>query len=199
VREIARCAKKDKGLAKGKKKIARDVIKRARQIQVLLMDVDGTITKGGVYLLSQPDGTALEMKVFDAHDGQGISLARTAGIRTGFITGRESAALRHRARELGVEFVFEKQPHKIAAYEEILRKTGVPESAVAFLGDDLPDLTVMHRVGFAIAVADSAQEVLDAAHYVCSAKGGEGAARETVELILRSKGIWNEMIDKARA
>jgi 3-deoxy-D-manno-octulosonate 8-phosphate phosphatase (KDO 8-P phosphatase) len=186
-------------LAKGKKKVARDVIKRAKQIQVLLMDVDGTITKGGVYLLSQPDGTALEMKVFDAHDGQGISLARTAGIRTGFITGRESSALRHRARELGVEFVFEKQPHKIAAYEEILRKTGVPESAVAFLGDDLPDLTVMHRVGFAVAVADSAREVLDAAHYVCSAKGGEGAARETVELILKSKGIWNEMIDKARA
>lgn len=191
--------KRKNRLAKGKKKIGREVIKRAKQIQVLLMDVDGTITKGGVYLLSQPDGTALEMKVFDAHDGQGISLARTAGIRTGFITGRESSALRHRARELGVEFVFEKQPHKIAAYEEILRKTGAPESAVAFLGDDLPDLTVMHRVGFAVAVADSAQEVLDAAHYVCRAKGGEGAARETVELILKSKGIWNEMIDKARA
>ena len=194
-----RIREKDNGLAKGKSKVARDVIERAKQIQVLLMDVDGTITKGGVYLLSQPDGTALEMKVFDAHDGQGISLARTAGIRTGFITGRESSALRHRARELGVEFVFEKQPHKIAAYEEILRKTGVPESAVAFLGDDLPDLTVMHRVGFAVAVADSAREVLDAAHYVCSAKGGEGAARETVELILKSKGIWNQMIDKARA
>jgi 3-deoxy-D-manno-octulosonate 8-phosphate phosphatase (KDO 8-P phosphatase) len=194
-----RLRKKETSLAKSKKKIAREIIKRAKQIQVLLMDVDGTITKGGVYLLSQADGTVLEMKVFDAHDGQGISLARTAGIRTGFITGRESSALRHRARELGVEFVFEKQPHKIAAYEEILRKTGVPESAVAFLGDDLPDLTVMHRVGFAVAVADSAQEVLDAAHYVCRAKGGEGAARETVELILKSKGIWKEMIDKARA
>lgn len=187
-------------MAKGKKKIAASVAKRAKQIQVLLMDVDGTITKGGgVYLLSQPDGSALEMKVFDAHDGQGISLARTAGIRMGFITGRESAALRHRAKELGVEFVYEKQAHKIAAYEEILRKTGVPESAVAFLGDDLPDLTVMNRVGLAVAVGDSAPEVIDAAHYVCKAKGGEGAAREAVELILKSKGIWKEMIDKARA
>jgi 3-deoxy-D-manno-octulosonate 8-phosphate phosphatase (KDO 8-P phosphatase) len=186
-------------LARHGKKIPIKLKKRAEQIQVLLMDVDGTITKGGVYLLSQPDGSALEMKVFDAHDGQGISLARTAGIRTGFITGRESAALRHRAKELGVEFVYEKQAHKIAAYEEILRKTGAPESAVCFLGDDLPDLTVMKRVGFAAAVGDSAQEVIDAAHYVCKAKGGEGAAREIVELILKSKGIWKEMIDKARA
>ncbi|GAC1618352.1 MAG: HAD family hydrolase [Candidatus Acidiferrum sp.] len=186
-------------MAKSKINIAASVAKRAKQIQVLLMDVDGTITKGGVYLLSQPDGSALEMKVFDAHDGQGLSLAHTAGLRTGFITGRESAALRHRAKELGIEFVYEKQPHKIAAYEEILRKTGVPESAVAFLGDDLPDLTVMHRVGLAVAVGDSAQEVIDAAHYVCRAKGGEGAARETVELILKSKAIWEQMIGKARA
>ncbi len=180
-------------------RISPAVRKRAQQIQVLLMDVDGTITPGTVLLLSQPDGTALEIKTFDAHDGQGLSLARTAGIRTGVITGRESAAMRRRARELDIEFVYEKQPTKIAAYEEILKKTGVPESAVAYLGDDLPDIPLMRRVGFAVAVGDAVLEVKLAAHFVTKAIGGKGAARELVELILKSKGIWEEMIDKARA
>jgi 3-deoxy-D-manno-octulosonate 8-phosphate phosphatase (KDO 8-P phosphatase) len=176
------------------------VAKRAKQIKVLLMDVDGTITNGSVTLLSAPDGkSAYEIKTFDAHDGQGLSLAHTAGLRLGLITGRESAALRRRASELKIDFVYEKQPHKIAAYEEILQKTGVPESAVAYLGDDLPDLPVMQRVGLAVAVGDAALEVKLAAHHVTKAIGGKGAARELVELILKSQGIWDEMIDKARA
>jgi 3-deoxy-D-manno-octulosonate 8-phosphate phosphatase (KDO 8-P phosphatase) len=186
-------------LLKTGKRISPAVRKRAKQIQVLLMDVDGTITTGAVTLLSQPDGTALEIKTFDAHDGQGLSLARTAGLRTGVITGRESAALRRRARELDIEFVYEKQPTKMAAYDEILRKTGVPDSAVAYLGDDLPDLPLMRRVGLAVAVGDAALEVKLAAHFVTKAIGGKGAARELVELILKSKGIWEEMIEKARA
>jgi 3-deoxy-D-manno-octulosonate 8-phosphate phosphatase (KDO 8-P phosphatase) len=186
-------------LLKTGKRISPAVRRRAKQIKVLLMDVDGTITPGTVTLLSQPDGTALEIKTFDAHDGQGLSLARTAGLRTGVITGRESAAMRRRARELNIEFVYEKQPHKIAAYEEILKKTGAAETEVAYLGDDLPDLTVMRRVGFAIAVGDAALEVKRAAHYTTKAIGGKGAAREVVEIILKSKGIWEEMIDKARA
>jgi 3-deoxy-D-manno-octulosonate 8-phosphate phosphatase (KDO 8-P phosphatase) len=180
-------------------KISPAVQKRAKQIKVLLMDVDGTITPGTVTLLSQPDGTAVEIKTFDAHDGQGLSLARTAGLRTGVITGRESPAMRRRARELDIEFVYEKQPTKTAAYEEILKKTGVPESAVAYLGDDLPDLPIMRRVGLAVAVGDAALEVKLAAHFVTKAVGGKGAARELVELILKSKGIWEEMIEKARA
>jgi 3-deoxy-D-manno-octulosonate 8-phosphate phosphatase (KDO 8-P phosphatase) len=190
---------KGAGLQKSGSKISSAVRKRAKQIQVLLMDVDGTITPRIVALLSQPDGTALELKLFDAHDGQGISLAHTAGIRTGVITGRESAAMRARARELQIEFVYEKQPTKMAAYEEILKKTGVPESAVAYLGDDLPDIPLMQRVGLAVAVGDAALEVKLAAHFVTKAIGGRGAARELVELILKSKGIWEEMIDKARA
>ena len=180
-------------------KISPSVAKRAKQIKVFLMDVDGTITTGAVTLLSQPDGSALEIKTFDAHDGQGLSLAHTAGLRTGVITGRESAAMRRRARELNIEFVYEKQPQKIAAYEEILKKTGAAESEVAYLGDDLPDLTVMRRVGLAVAVGDAVAEVKQAAHYITKAIGGKGAARETVELILKSKGIWEQMIDKARA
>jgi 3-deoxy-D-manno-octulosonate 8-phosphate phosphatase (KDO 8-P phosphatase) len=186
-------------LPKPSSKIPSAVTKRAKQIKVFLMDVDGTITTGAVTLLSQPDGSALEIKTFDAHDGQGLSLAHTAGLRTGVITGRESAAMRRRARELNIEFVYEKQPHKIAAYEEILKKTGAAESEVAYLGDDLPDLTVMRRVGLAVAVGDAVAEVKQAAHYITKAIGGKGAARETVELILKSKGIWNQMIDQARA
>jgi 3-deoxy-D-manno-octulosonate 8-phosphate phosphatase (KDO 8-P phosphatase) len=173
--------------------------KRAAKIKVMLMDVDGTLTDGSVTLLSQPDGSALEIKTFDAHDGQGMSLAHTAGLRMGVITGRESAALRRRMKELSVEFVYEKQPHKIPAYEEILKKAGVAEDEVAYLGDDLPDLMVMRRVGLAVAVGDATPEVRRAAHYTTMRSGGRGAARELVELILKSKGMWDKMIDKARA
>src|SRR5881296_2983674 len=162
------------------------------------MDVDGTLTDGSVTLASQQDGHALEVKTFDAHDGQGLTLAVTAGLRTGVITGRGSAALRRRCKELDVEFVYEKQGHKIAAYEDILRKTGAKESEVAFLGDDLPDLMIMRRVGLAVAVGNAAPEVKRAAHYTTVRNGGKGAARELVELILKSKGIWDEMIDQAR-
>jgi 3-deoxy-D-manno-octulosonate 8-phosphate phosphatase (KDO 8-P phosphatase) len=186
-------------LPKSQPKFPAAIAKRAKQIKVLLMDVDGTLTDGSVTLLSQLNGSALEIKTFDAHDGQGLSLAHTAGLRTGVITGRESPALRRRCRELNIEFVYEKQPHKIAAYEEILKKTGARESEVAFLGDDLPDLTIMRRVGLAVAVGDATVEVRGAAHFTTKAVGGKGAARETVELILKSKGIWDQMIDKARA
>jgi 3-deoxy-D-manno-octulosonate 8-phosphate phosphatase (KDO 8-P phosphatase) len=182
-----------------KKKISAALKKRAAKIKVVLMDVDGTITDGSVTLLSQPDGSALEIKTFDAHDGQGISLARTAGLRMGVITGRESAALRRRMKELNVEFVYEKQAHKIAAYEEVLKMAGVTEDEVAFLGDDLPDLTVMRRVGLAVAVGNAAPEVKQIAHYTTERNGGKGAARELVELILKCKGAWDEMIDQARA
>ena len=159
----------------------------------------GTLTDGSVTLASTPDNHALEVKTFDAHDGQGLSLAVTAGLRTGVITGRGSPALRRRCKELDIEFVYEKQGHKIAAYEDVLRKTGAKESEVAYLGDDLPDLTIMRRVGLAVAVGNAAPEVKRAADYRTKADGGKGAARELVELILKSKGIWEEMIDKARA
>jgi len=96
-------------LAKRGKKIPEKLARRAKQIQVLLMDVDGTLTDGSVALLSQSDGSALEIKTFDAHDGQGLTLAATAGLRTGVITGRASAALRRRCKELDIEFVYEKQ------------------------------------------------------------------------------------------
>ena len=186
-------------MLKGFKKVPSGVIRRAKKIQVLLMDVDGTMTSGAVTLLSQTDGSALEIKTFDAHDGQGLTLAHTAGLRTGCITGRESPALVRRANEMKMEFIYQKQPTKTSAFEEILRKAGVEESQVAFVGDDLPDLPVLRRVGLAVAVGDAVLEVKLAAHYVTKAHAGRGAIREVVELILKAKGIWDEMIDKARA
>jgi 3-deoxy-D-manno-octulosonate 8-phosphate phosphatase (KDO 8-P phosphatase) len=173
--------------------------KRAARIRLLLMDVDGTMTDGGVTLLSQTEEVALEIKTFDAHDGQGLTLARTAGIRTGCITGRQSSALVRRAREMNMEFIYLKQPVKTQAYEEILQKAGVSESAVAYIGDDLPDLPLLRRVGLAIAVGNAVPEVKNAAHYTTKASAGHGAVREAVELILKSKGIWKAMIDQARA
>jgi 3-deoxy-D-manno-octulosonate 8-phosphate phosphatase (KDO 8-P phosphatase) len=173
--------------------------KRAANIQLILMDVDGTMTDGSVTLLSQTDGTALEIKTFDAHDGQGLTLAQTAGLRTGCITGRESAALLRRAHEMKMEFIYMKQPVKMPAYEDILRKAAVHDAAVAYIGDDLPDIPLMRRVGLAIAVGDAVPEVKHAAHYTTKALAGHGAVREAIELILKSKGTWKAMIDQARA
>jgi 3-deoxy-D-manno-octulosonate 8-phosphate phosphatase (KDO 8-P phosphatase) len=180
-------------------KVSPALKKRAAQIKVLLMDVDGTMTDGGVTLLSQRDGSALEIKTFDAHDGQGLTLAHTAGLRTGCITGRESAALLRRANEMKMEFIYMKQAAKIPAYEEILVKAGVSDSAVAYVGDDLPDLPILRRAGLAVAVGDAVAEVKKAAHFITPSAAGHGAIRDAIELILKSKGIWEEMIDKARA
>jgi 3-deoxy-D-manno-octulosonate 8-phosphate phosphatase (KDO 8-P phosphatase) len=181
------------------RRISPQLKRRASRIRVLLMDVDGTMTDGSVTLLSQPDGTALEIKTFDAHDGQGLTLAHTAGLRTGCITGRESPALLRRAHEMKMEFVYMKQALKMPAYEDILKKTTASDDEVAYVGDDLPDLPLLHRAGLAIAVGDAVEEVKAVAHYTTKAVAGRGAIREAVELILRSKGIWADMIDKARA
>ena len=173
--------------------------KRAARVRVLLVDVDGTMTDGSVTLLSQTNGTALEIKTFDAHDGQGLTLAQSAGLRTGCITGRESSALLRRAYEMKMEFVYMKQPLKMPAYEDVLKKADVSDEEIAYVGDDLPDIPLLRRAGLAVAVADAVPEVKAVAHYTTIAPGGHGAIREAVEVILRSKGIWEEMIDKARA
>jgi 3-deoxy-D-manno-octulosonate 8-phosphate phosphatase (KDO 8-P phosphatase) len=180
-------------------KITPAIRRRAARIRLLLMDVDGTLTDGHVWLLSQPDGTALEMKSFGAQDGLGLTLAAQGGIRTGVITGRESPAMRRRAKESRIEFVYEACPVKTPVYEELLKITGVSEEEAAYVGDDLPDLPVMRRVGLAVAVGNAVDEVKRAAHFVASRKGGDGAVREVIELILKSQGKWESLINKARA
>jgi 3-deoxy-D-manno-octulosonate 8-phosphate phosphatase (KDO 8-P phosphatase) len=179
--------------------VTAEVIQRAKRIRLLLMDVDGVLTDGQIYLLSQPDGTATEMKAFSAYDGAGLKLARLAGLRTGLITGRESAATSRRARELDMEFVYQHSAEKIVAYRKLLERPGLRESEIAYVGDDLPDLPILARVGLAVAVANAVPEVKRQAHYVTRASGGHGAVREVVELILRSKGQWASLFRKARA
>jgi 3-deoxy-D-manno-octulosonate 8-phosphate phosphatase (KDO 8-P phosphatase) len=180
-------------------KVPPSVAARAKKIRVLLMDVDGVLTDGHIWLLSRRDGTASEIKGFSAYDGAGLKLARAAGLRTGLITGRESSAVAQRARECEIEFVHQRRATKLVSYEEILRATGASDQEVAYVGDDLPDLPLLQRAGLAIAVANAAPEVKRAAHYITSRCGGEGAVREVIELIVKAQGKWTEASKNAKA
>jgi 3-deoxy-D-manno-octulosonate 8-phosphate phosphatase (KDO 8-P phosphatase) len=172
---------------------------RAKKIRVLLMDVDGVLTDGRIWLLSRRDGSASEIKGFSAYDGAGLKLARAAGLRTGLITGRESSAVSQRARECEIEFVYQGRATKLGALEEILQTTGASANEVAYVGDDLPDIPVLERVGFAAAVANAVPEVKRAAHFVTSRSGGEGAVREVIELIVKAQGKWAAASREAKA
>lgn len=182
-----------------------EVLARARKIKLFLMDVDGTLTDGGVCLISATaadgavDPVVSEMKVFNSRDGQGLSLAHTMGIQTGFITGRSSPAVARRAQELRVTFVFLGQAKKTEAFEECVRKAGVTEEEVAYLGDDLPDIPLAKRAGLAVCVADGAPELAAVCHFVTRKSAGRGAAREVVELILKAQGRWEDALPQALA
>ena len=184
---------------------APEVLERARKIKLFLMDVDGTLTDGGVCLISataaDPSGEAVvtEMKVFNAHDGQGLSLAHTMGIQTGFITGRSSPAVARRAKELKVTFVYLGQATKTEAFEECMRIAGVTEAEIAYMGDDLPDIPLARRAGLAVCVADGAPELKAVCHFVTRRLAGRGTAREVVELILKAQGRWEQAVPRALA
>ena len=175
------------------------VVRRARRIRLLLTDVDGTMTDGLIRLASWPDGSATEIKAYNGQDGVAMNLIRSAGIRTGMISGRESPAARQRARELHMDFVAEGIHEKLPAWEDILNRAGVSAEETAYMGDDLPDLVLLERAGLAVAVANAVPEVKKQAHYVTRVPGGGGALREVVELILRAQGKWDELYRKARA
>ncbi len=186
--------------------VSPDVIVRAKKIQLFLMDVDGTLTDGSIALGSPlaaaEDGSApaiTEIKIFNAKDGPGLSLAHAMGIRTGFITGRKSPAVAQRAKELKVSFIYLGQAEKTHAFNDCLAKAGVTEEQVAYMGDDLPDIPVAKRVGLAVSVADGADELKAVCHYVTKQPGGRGTAREVVELILKAQGRWEEALPLARA
>ena len=181
-----------------------DVLARARRIKLFLMDVDGTITDGGVCLISttSADGTTSavsEMKVFNAQDGQGLTLAHTMGIQTGFITGRKSPAVARRAEENKVTYVYLGQAKKTQAFEECMQKAGVSEDEVAYMGDDLPDIPLAARAGLAVCVADGAPELKAICHYTTKRLAGRGTAREVIELILKAQGRWEEAVPLALA
>jgi len=183
--------------------VSSDVLARARKIKLFLMDVDGTLTDGGICLIAGTDASGespvTEMKVFNAQDGQGLSLAATMGIQTGFITGRRSPAVAKRAAEMKVSFVYLGQSKKMRAFDECLEKAGVTAEEVAYLGDDLPDIPLAQRSGLAVCVADGSADLKAVCHYTTRRNGGRGAAREVVELILKAQGRWEEAVPKAMA
>ena len=165
--------------------------RRASRIKLLLMDCDGVLTDGRLWLLEEEG----EQKTFNTHDGLGLSLFHRAGLKSGIISGRSSPAVARRARELGVEFVRQGDSDKRQAFVEIMKSAGVSEDEVAFVGDDLPDIPLMKRCELAVAVADATEETRLAAHYVTRNRGGQGAVREVVELILKEKGRWHDVIE----
>jgi 3-deoxy-D-manno-octulosonate 8-phosphate phosphatase (KDO 8-P phosphatase) len=169
-----------------------DIDARARRIKILLMDCDGVLTDGRLWLMADGD----EQKTFHARDGQGISLFQRAGMKTGIITGRTSSAVERRAQDLKMSYVRQQAKDKIKALDEILAEAGVSADECAYLGDDVADIPVMRRIGLAVAVADAVPETKQAAHYVTELKGGDGAVREVCDLILKAQGKWDEVMKR---
>jgi 3-deoxy-D-manno-octulosonate 8-phosphate phosphatase (KDO 8-P phosphatase) len=159
-------------------------------IRLMLCDVDGVLTDGGLVL----DDQGAETKRFHIHDGMGIRLWRQAGYRFGLLTHRRSQAVSARAAELGVQIVRQGTPDKRAAAWQILEELGLAADEVCYVGDDLPDLATIRAVGLGVAVANAVPELRRAADYVTTAEGGNGAVRETIEMILKAQRRWDDLI-----
>lgn len=172
-------------------KTAREVLARARKVRLLVMDVDGVLTDGRMILSERGD----ELKAFHTRDGIAVALAQRAGIRTAMVTGETSTPAETRGKKLGVDTVRLGVRRKGECVDTLLAEYGLAAEAAAFIGDDLLDIAAMQRVGLAIAVADAAPDVRAAAHVVTRARGGQGAVRECVELILRAQGVLRTVID----
>jgi 3-deoxy-D-manno-octulosonate 8-phosphate phosphatase (KDO 8-P phosphatase) len=192
---------------------------RARKIKVILFDVDGVLTDGTLWFFpsaksaAQSDQIAGEMKAdasgyqivtinklegkgFNAHDGVGMSLARLGGLKLGIITKRVSEAVTVRARELRIHHVFLGQDNKLLALEKILAAEGISADQVAYVGDDIIDLPVMRRCGLAVSVPNARKEVKEAAHWITDHAGGDGAARDAIEYILKAQGRFEQVLQK---
>ena len=158
--------------------------KRAAKLRIILLDVDGVLTDGGIILFGE-DG---EAKRFDVKDGMGITLAKLAGIEVGIVTSRYSEVVRRRASELGIEHVYQGARQKSETLDIVLENLGLDPSQVAFIGDDIQDIPIMRRVGFPVAVQDAMPEVKKHSVYVTEAQGGHGAVREAIEWMLQLRG-----------
>lgn len=161
-----------------------DAIERARAIKLVIFDVDGVLTDGGLYL--SDDGK--EYKAFNSRDGHGMVMLRDSGVTLAVITGRQSEVVRIRMHSLGIRHVYQGQREKLPAYEALRAKLGMADEEIAYVGDDVMDLPVMRRVGLSIAVADAHPLVLHYAHWTTTASGGHGAARDVCEFLLAAQG-----------
>jgi len=167
-----------------------EVQQRAARIKLLLMDCDGVLTDGRIWIFENGE----EQKGFHTRDGLGIDVLHRAGLRSGIISGRSSSAVDRRARGLGMSFVLQGREDKLKAFNETLAHAGVTNVEVAYVGDDVNDIPLMLASGLGVAVADAAAETRAHAHYVTNAAGGFGAVREVIELILKSQGRWDALI-----
>lgn len=160
--------------------------KRLKTIKLLILDVDGVMTDGRIIF----DSNGIESKFFNVKDGHGIKMLQRAGIEVAIISGRQSQVVTNRAAELGIERVFQKAVDKLVPYGQILADTGLADTEVAFIGDDLIDIPVLRRVGFAVAPRDAVAEVIPYVHFVTKNSGGWGAVREVCDLLLKAQGRW---------
>jgi len=162
------------------------VRRKARKIKLLLLDIDGVLTDGRIII----DDRGVESKEFHVRDGQGIALLMRSGVDVGFITGRSSNVVRHRARDLGVTLVHQGVADKLACYAAIKRRRNLTDDQIAYVGDDLIDRAILSQVGLGMTVADGWSELHAVVDYVTEARGGKGAVREVAELLLKAQGKW---------
>lgn len=165
-------------------------VARAAKVKLFIFDVDGVLTDGSLHY--GPEGEM--MKTFHVQDGLGIKLLQEAGIKTAIISARRSAVVVARARDLGIEFVHQGGHDKLTPFQDLLQKTGLTADEVGFIGDDVVDLPILSRVGFAVAVPNARTDVLSRAHHVTEAHGGRGAVREVCEFVLRATGNYDRVM-----
>ena len=169
----------------------RESFERAKKIKLIVMDVDGVLTDGGIYI-----GENGELyKPFNVRDGLGINIALRLGFKFAIITGRKSKQLEIRAKELGINDVFQGKIYKRNAYNNIKEKFGLGDEEIAYVGDDLIDLPIMAQVGFPATVADAPSEVKNYSCVVSDLNGGRGAVREVIEFILKAQGLWQDIVN----
>lgn len=159
---------------------------RLQKIRLLLLDVDGVMTDGRIIYNNQ----GMETKAFDVKDGHGMKMLQRAGIAIGIITGRQSEVVSFRAAELGIDILYQGAKDKLIPYQEILVKLGLADEEIAYVGDDVIDIPILRRVGFAATVADAVEDVKPYVHYVTRREGGRGAVREVCDLLLKESGLW---------
>ncbi|MFN3406284.1 MAG: KdsC family phosphatase [Caldimicrobium sp.] len=167
-----------------------DVLERAKKIKLLLLDVDGVLTDGGIIITGEGE----EIKIFSVQDGMGIKLLQKAGVEVGILSGRHSPVVIYRAKELGIELIYQGELAKVPAFEKILKEKGLTPEEVAFAGDDWLDIPLLKRVGLSIGVPNAWPPVNNYVHYVTEREGGKGAVREICDLILTAKGLWETFL-----
>lgn len=168
----------------------------AQRIRLVVLDVDGVMTDGGIYLGATDAGERVELKRFDIQDGLGIRLVREAGIKVAIVTGRESHAVRLRAEELEVDEVHQDpSAAKLRIVQEMLERLGIGWEETAFVGDDLPDLAILRRVGLPAVVGNATSDARACAAWAARREGGRGAVREFAEALLTARGVWAERVE----